>query len=89
MAQTKRNRCKCGKVMSKYAHRCNACDKTFYEGLNKVARAIVQTGKCPDCGSGLRRNLSLAGWWQCEQYGAESFRARPQEPSCNFQTFTE
>jgi hypothetical protein len=31
----------------------------------------------------------LAGWWQCEQYGAESFRADSSRPACSFQTFTE
>ena len=54
-----------------------------------AARAIVATRKCPHCGSGLRRNLSLTGWWQCEQYGSPTFRARPSEPGCGWQTFTE
>lgn len=49
---------------------------------------IVQTGICPCCGSGLRRNLALNGWWQCEQYGAENFRARPADPACSWQGFT-
>lgn len=53
------------------------------------AIAIVKTGKCPDCGSGLRRNNSLAGWWQCDQYGSEGFRKDDSRPSCSFQTFTE
>ena len=52
-------------------------------------RAIVATGKCPQCGSKLRRNSSLAGWYQCEQYGAPGFRARSNEAPCNWQGFTE
>ena len=52
-------------------------------------RAVVASGKCPCCGSGLRRNLALTGWWQCEQYGAEQFRKRPQDPACSWQGFTE
>lgn len=52
-------------------------------------RKIVATGKCPECGSGLRRNLSLTGWWQCEQLGAENFRKDPAKPSCSWQGFTE
>lgn len=52
-------------------------------------RAIVATGKCPLCGGALRRNWSLPGWWQCEQHGAPSFRARPEAPPCAWQTFTE
>jgi len=53
------------------------------------ARAIVATGKCPLCGAGIRRNLSMAGWWQCDQFGAEMFRRDPQKPPCNWQIFTE
>lgn len=52
-------------------------------------REVVASGKCPDCGSGLRRNLALTGWWQCEQYGAESHRSRPNDPPCSWQGFTE
>jgi len=57
--------------------------------IHAVAQAIVVTGKCPDCGRALKRNLSIAGWWQCEQYGSEQFRADPSKPSCDFQCFTE
>lgn len=53
------------------------------------ARRIVGAGRCPLCGRPLRRNLSLAGWYQCEQFGAEGFRKDPAAPSCPFQTFTE
>lgn len=55
------------------------------------AESIVATGVCPECGTGLRRNLSLAGWWQCDALGEPSFR-RPEnaaKPRCSFQTFTE
>ena len=52
-------------------------------------RRIVATGVCPECGGGLRRNLSLTGWWQCEQLGAENFRKDPTKPSCRWQGFTE
>lgn len=51
--------------------------------------AVVATGKCPTCGAGLRRNLSLAGWWQCEQLGADTHRKNPALPACNWQGFTE
>ena len=56
----------------------------------RIAEAIkiVQTGSCPQCGSGLRRNLSLTGWWQCEQYGSKGFRKNDDAPECSFQTFT-
>src|SRR5260370_31885723 len=59
------------------------------DALHAEARQIVASGKCPDCGAALRRNLALAGWWQCTQYGAEGFRADSSKPSCSFQTFTE
>lgn len=52
-------------------------------------RMIVETQECPLCGSRLRRNLSLTGWWQCEQFGAVGFRARSNEPACDWQGFTE
>lgn len=54
-----------------------------------AAVAIVQGGKCPYCGAGLRRNLALTGWWQCRQFGAVGFRENADKPSCSFQTFTQ
>jgi hypothetical protein len=59
------------------------------DALTTKARAIVATGVCPDCGRPLKRNLSIAGWWQCVQYGSEQFRRDKNQPSCAFQTFTE
>lgn len=59
--------------------------------LKAEAQAIVATGVCPCCGTSLRHNLALAGWWQCGAFGVESFRL-PQHrglPACSFQTFTE
>jgi hypothetical protein len=52
---------------------------------------IVQSGVCPECGSGLRRNTALKGWWQCECYGRDDFRAPEYrgKPDCNFQCFVE
>ena len=61
--------------------RCNA--------HNEETRRIVATGKCPLCGEGLKRNLSLTGWWQCAQLGAEGFRKDSAKPSCSWQGFTE
>jgi hypothetical protein len=52
------------------------------------ASRIVATGRCPECGQALRRNLALTGWWQCVGYGAEGFRAAGSK-ECLFQTFTE
>lgn len=53
------------------------------------ARRVVATGKCPCCGSPLRRNLAMTGWWQCSQYGADGWRADNSKPACNWQGFTE
>jgi uncharacterized protein (DUF983 family) len=50
--------------------------------------AVVATGKCPTCGNGLRQNLSITGWWQCKQLGADTHRADPSRPSCSWQGFT-
>jgi hypothetical protein len=52
------------------------------------AQAVVATGKCPQCGSGLRSNLAMTGWFQCQQYGAEGFRKDSTKPACSFQCFT-
>lgn len=52
-------------------------------------RELVSLGHCPTCGKGIKRNLSLAGWWQCEQFGAPQFRKNPDLPPCNWQCFTE
>jgi len=48
---------------------------------------IVRSGKCPQCGAGIRRNLALTGWYQCDQFGAEGFRKDSSKPSCSWQTF--
>ena len=47
----------------------------------------VRRGTCPDCGAKLRRNLSMDGWYQCEQLGAPGFRADAEKPHCDFQFF--
>lgn len=51
-------------------------------------QAIVDRGTCPLCGCGLRRNLSLTGWWQCDQFGDSSFRKDQSAPRCGWQGFT-
>ena len=51
-------------------------------------RAVVATGVCPTCGAALRANLSITGWWQCAQLGAETHRKDPSKPSCSWQGFT-
>lgn len=54
-------------------------------------REIVRAGKCPDCGSPLKRNNSLAGWWQCVAYAVPYMREAQYRalPNCSFQCFTE
>ena len=55
------------------------------------AQRVVATGLCPDCGAKLRRNSSLAGWWQCGRLGAPGFKTAEYEGTgdCSFQCFTE
>ena len=84
-----RKRCSCGRVMSKSATRCTKCYKEHMDQVYAAASRIVETGKCPDCGAPLRRNLALCGWWQCSQFGAEGFRADSSKPQCDYQTFTK
>jgi hypothetical protein len=83
-----RNRCACGRVMSRYATRCNKCHAAYIARLQAEAQTVVATGCCPQCGASLRRNSALTGWWQCAQYGAEGFRVDSSRPACSFQTFT-
>ena len=70
----------------------NAAEKKQYrekmDQLHRKAVAIVATGKCPECGRKIVRNMSLSGWWQCSQFGAIGFRADAEQPSCPWQTFT-
>ena len=81
------NKCECGRRMSKYASHCGPCVQEREAKRNAENRAILATGVCPKCGGKLKRNLSIFGWWQCEQLGAVGFRARPDQPSCSFEFF--
>lgn len=65
-------------------------NKARMDAIFAENQKIVAAGKCPLCGTPLRRNLALAGWWQCDAYGEPSFR-RPEHrelPKCSFQVFT-
>ena len=59
------------------------------EANSAEIRKVVKSGVCPKCGSRLKRNLSMAGWWQCAQLGSPAFRERPNDPPCDWQGFTE
>jgi uncharacterized protein (DUF983 family) len=63
--------------------------KAHMDALHEEARKVVATGRCPQCGAGLKHNWSILGWWQCEQYGADTHRKDPSKPACSFQTFTQ
>lgn len=67
----------------------NAESLARIQAAQAATARIVTTGKCPLCGSKLKRNLSIAGWWQCEQRGAVGFRARANDAPCEWQGFTE
>lgn len=66
-----------------------AAARARMEAAQAAARAVVAAGKCPQCGRKVRRNNALAGWWMCEQRGAEGFRADANAPACEWQGFTE
>jgi len=64
--------------------------KVNAERMKKVFAENAQIwskGTCPTCGAKLVRNLSLTGWIQCKQLGAEGFREDSTKPSCNYQFF--
>lgn len=58
------------------------------EAAQAEARAAWAANRCPKCGRKVGLNLSIAGWVQCEQYGAPMFRADPSAPACSWQGFT-
>ena len=59
------------------------------EAIHAEVWQVVKSGKCPTCGRKLRNNLSITGWWQCSQLGAVGFRAEADQPSCDWQGFTQ
>ena len=65
-----------------------AASKARMEAAYVEARSIVATGKCPRCGSALKRNLSITGWWQCGQFGEPPFRLNSKGPECNWYCMT-
>ena len=86
------SRCvKCGRVCGRYSRTCLRCDKHRLAELKNEAISVVATGKCPECGQKLVRELAIAGWWKCPCYGARNFRKAEHQglPDCSFQCFTE
>lgn len=71
------------------AAKARAAHKARMAAAYAEAAAIIITGRCPRCGAGIHRNLSLTNWWQCDRSGAPGFRRDPEGPSCSWQTFTE
>ena len=80
-------------MTTNYADRRNATKEhqARLGAIHAEALRIVATGVCPQCGTPLRRNNALAGWWQCGAYATPSFRLPEHRnlPSCSFQCFTE
>ena len=62
-----------------------------HEEIQARNRAILDTGKCPQCGAELVRNSALTGWYQCACYGnADRRKAEYRErPGCSFQMFID
>jgi ssDNA-binding Zn-finger/Zn-ribbon topoisomerase 1 len=66
-------------------------EKAKREAYYAKVTEIVKSGKCPQCGSPLNRNLAISGWWQCVAYPTGSMRKAQYAnlPSCSWQGFTE
>ena len=79
------NRCACGKRIGRYARTCTKCFNARSAQLRTEGLALVSSGLCPVCGRALRLNLSITGWYQCTQFGAETHRADGSKPACEFQ----
>jgi hypothetical protein len=64
---------------------------TEHEEILTRNGAILETGKCPQCGAELVRNSALTGWYQCACYG-NADRRKPEcrdRPDCSFQMFVD
>ena len=62
-----------------------------HEEIQARNRAILETGKCPQCGAELVRNTAMTGWYQCACYG-NADRRKPEyreRPDCSFQMFVD
>jgi len=69
--------------------RRNLESKARIAAAQAEARKVWDYGVCPCCGAGLRQNLAISGWIQCDQYGAEGFRKDSTKPACSYQGFTK
>ena len=54
---------------------------------HRETMAILEAGRCPDCGAGLHANLALTGWYQCDRFGAPGFRKDNTGAECSWQGF--
>lgn len=72
--------------MARITKEQKAAEKAKQMARLSNAHVIVSAGVCPDCGTKLYRNLSLAGWFQCGHVGAPGFQ-KEAGPHCNFQIF--
>lgn len=73
----------------KDGNRCARCHAAHMAQLRAEADRVIATGKCPQCGTALVRNVAQSGWYQCGAYADERMRT-PQFrglPSCSFQVF--
>ena len=53
---------------------------------HKEASEALRNNQCPMCKQGVRTNSSLAGWVQCDGFGAEGFR-KAGSKQCSWQGF--
>lgn len=83
------HKCECGRRRSRWSNECHHCFEVKMETTYKTNDLILASNKCPDCGSSLRRNHALEGWYQCMRYGHPDFRPNvaPEVPHCGFQMF--
>jgi len=80
--------CECGKQINQYASKCKKCHDAQMDKIHAESQAIVNTGKCPQCGSALTYNSAILGWFQCVQYGNWKLsKGDVNKPDCGFQCF--
>ena len=78
----------CGKRCKGYIGYCKTCESKRTLNRTEQAIKIVNADCCPQCGSKIKRNLALNGWYQCEQFGTGGFRKDINKPACSWQIFT-
>jgi hypothetical protein len=79
-----RPRCACGKAMRTGAKLCKACDRIRRIQLRDNALSQISTGRCPKCGSAIRRNTLYRAGISASNMGQTLTAHAPRIPRVGF-----